>query len=212
MDATETNRSVRRSDSEHEVGASGRIRVEKRKWDGSLTSTGPAWLVDVGPDVLCWFVPGAAGGSRPASGGDEIWATAVGKWWVVCGKSGADGAVAAIELHAASPVERLDETLVSWIDLDLDFVVRGEHAELVDIDCLHRRARELGYPTSAVHGAWAGICELAPCFTTRAWPFDGTLDLWLASARTRIPESDLPSCATRDLPAGLAVCAESDDA
>jgi protein associated with RNAse G/E len=108
---------------------------------------------------------------------------------VLCGESGEDGALASVELHAACPAERLSVTLITWIDLDLDFVVRGEDAELVDVDHFHARARELGYPASLVHGAWAGISELAPCFTTRAWPFDGALEDWLIGARAQFAET-----------------------
>jgi hypothetical protein len=176
-----------RASGDRRAGAPVRIRVEKRKWDGSLTSVVTAWLVDVRSDVLCWFVPSGTGeqreGGRASTAHDEIWVTAPGKWWVLCGVSGTGGGLAVIEVHAAAPIERLTETLVSWIDLDLDFVVRGDHAELVDIDGLHARSRALGLPASAVHAAWAGIAELAPCFTTREWPFDGTLEHWLAAAR-----------------------------
>jgi protein associated with RNAse G/E len=158
-----------------------------------MTSAVTAWLVDDRSDLLCWFVSSGTGGrphrGRSPSAHDQIWVTARGKWWVLCGESGEDGALASVELHAACPAERPSETLITWIDLDLDFVVRGERAELVDIDPFHARARALGYPTHVVHGAWAGIAELAPCFTTRAWPFDGTLEDWLIAARAQVVET-----------------------
>lgn len=170
-----------------------RIRVEKRKWDGSLSSTATAWLVDGPAESLCWFVPSGTARrgerERAATGQDEIWVAGRGKWWVLCGEGDENGAIAAIEIHAAAPVERRSETLITWVDLDLDFVARGEHAELVDVDHFHARARALGYPAAVVHAAWAGVSELAPCFTTRAWPFDGTLETWLGAARARFGQT-----------------------
>lgn len=175
------------------TGALTRVRIEKRKWDGSLSSTAIAWLVNGPSEVLRWFVPGGTARrgerGRSVTGHDEIWVAEREKWWVLCGESGDGGAIAAIEIHAAVPVERRSETLITWIDLDLDFVVHGEHAELVDVDCFHARARALGYPAAVVHAAWDGVSELAPCFTTRAWPFDGTLETWLGAARARFAET-----------------------
>lgn len=185
----ESGRGSGRDAGERDPGAPTRIQVEKRKWDGSLSSTTTAWLVDGPSEGLCWFVPSGTArrgdSGRSATGPDEIWVAERGKWWVLCGESGDDGAIAAIEIHAAAPAERPSETLITWIDLDLDFVARGEHAELVDVDCFHARARTLGYPAAVVHAAWAGVSELAPRFTTREWPLDGTLETWLGAARAR---------------------------
>ena len=88
-------------------------------------------------------------------------------------------------LHAATPFEPPRGGLLTWVDLDLDFEMRGEHVALADETEFHQHAREMSYPDDVIVGAWSGISKIAPRFTTGEWPFDGSLDALAHSARRR---------------------------
>jgi hypothetical protein len=166
-------------------------RVEKRKWDGTVSAVDIGQPVDGVAGLVAWHVPTGSERQRPSADrveavtGDEIWAAEVGSWWVLCGYT-ADGTVVGFKVHAAAPFEspRSDEAIM-WIDLDLDFEVSGDAVEIEDEAEFHEHARTMGYPDDVVRGAWSGISWIAARYTTGEWPFDGTiqrcLDLALRS-------------------------------
>lgn len=171
------------------------VRVEKRKWDGSLSAAvDEARLVPAPTSAVAWFVP--TGSERVVHGEperlshDELWVTVPGEWWVLCAKADRQAIVDLI-LHAAAPVEiadvdAADLSVIAWIDLDLDFEVHGKDITLEDEAQFHEHAATMAYPTDVIRGAWSGISRLAPRYTTREWPFDGWLEQELAVARAQV--------------------------
>ena len=141
--------------------------AEKRKWDGRVSSVGPARLVSAPGEAVAWYV--AAGSERALPSKDatervathELWVAAPGEWWVLCGQG--DGVdLAAYVLHAATPFELPRSNVIRWVDLDLDFEVTGDVVELEDEAQFHAHARSMSYPDDVVHGAWSGISAARP--------------------------------------------------
>ena len=160
--------------------------AEKRKWDGTVSSVGPARLVAAPSDAVAWYV--AAGSERLLPSKDaselvpdhELWVAVPGEWWVLCGQGDADGDIAVFMLHAATPFELPRSNVISWVDLDLDFEVNEGVVALEDEAEFHAHASSMSYPDDVVRGAWSGISALAPRYTTGEWPFDGWMGQRLA--------------------------------
>jgi protein associated with RNAse G/E len=163
-------------------------RVEKRKWDGRLSSVGPARIVAAPGEAVAWYVVAGSQRTLPSKRSTEIvarhelWVAMPGEWWVLCGEGTASGEIESYVLHAAAPFERPTADVISWIDLDLDFEVIGDVVALEDEAQFHAHARSMSYPDQVVRGAWSGISSVAPRYTTGEWPFDGWLGTALAAA------------------------------
>jgi protein associated with RNAse G/E len=164
------------------------IRAEKHKWDGTVSSVGPARLVAAPGDAVAWYV--AAGSERllPSKesservANHELWVAVQGEWWVLCGECAEDGEITGYMLHAATSFEVPGPDLLVWIDLDLDYEVHGDNVALEDEAQFHAHARSMSYPDEVVRGAWSGISTIAPRYTTGEWPFDGWMGQCLAAA------------------------------
>ena len=167
------------------------LRVEKRKWDGTLSAVVPATLVDAPSrrGAVAWLIRAGTERRRPAKGDaeivthDELWLAVSTEWWVLCGRTDDGGHVTEYVVHAAAPFEPPDGELLRWIDLDLDFQVHGDDVALEDEAQFHEHARSMSYPDEVVRGAWSGISGVAPHYTTGEWPFDGWMDRALAQGR-----------------------------
>ena len=164
---------------------SDRVHVEKRKWDGSLAAVEAAELVRESPEATVWRVAAGTERQHPRKGKvgilehDELWLAVVGEWWVLGAQIGADRTIEELVLHAAAPFERMANGRILWIDLDLDFEVRGDDLSLEDEAQFHEHARSMAYPDEVVRGAWAGVSGIAARYTTGEWPFDGYLETCL---------------------------------
>ena len=156
------------------------FRVEKHKWDGTISAVDVAEPLDVADGAVAWAVRAGSVRQRPTRGVDErvavdeIWLARPGQWWLLCAYVGADGTIA-YKVHAAAPFEpSLNEQLV-WIDLDLDFDVAGDDVSLQDEAEFHAHARSMSYPEEVVRGAWSGVSVIAARYTNADWPFDGVI-------------------------------------
>ena len=167
------------------------LRVEKRKWDGTVSAVDHgARAVAAPPSTIAWFVPRGSERNRPSvpdaavphTEHDELWLASTEDWWVLCAQADAERIVALV-LHAAAPVEQATGDTLVWIDLDLDFEVHGDDVGLEDEAEFHRHAVTMAYPHETIRGAWQGISELAARYTMEEWPFDGWLDAAIATAR-----------------------------
>jgi hypothetical protein len=162
--------------------------AEKRKWDGSLRTVGPARVVEAPGDAVAWYVAAGSERSHPAKGetervaDHELWVAVPGEWWVLCGTATGFGDIERYVLHAATPFLAPQSDVVSWVDLDLDYEVEGDDVALEDEAQFHNHARSMSYPDDVVRGAWAGISAVAPRYTTGEWPFDGWMGRCLADA------------------------------
>jgi hypothetical protein len=161
-------------------------RAEKRKWDGTLSSTAPVRWVPAPVDAVTWYIAAGAERVHPRKGeterleAPELWVAVPGDWWVLCGKGGRAGEIDSYVLHAAAPFVAPTEELITWVDLDLDFEVEGDNVALEDEAQFHAHARSMSYPDEVVRGAWSGISSIAPRYTTGEWPFDGWMGRCLA--------------------------------
>ena len=158
------------------------LRVEKRKWDGSVSAVDLARPLDVPGGSSAWIVPGGSHRERPGKGATEVighdalWVALPGEWWVLCGYTDGAGALNGYKVHASTPFEAptSDDEIV-WVDLDLDFEVEGDDVEIEDEAQFHDHARTMGYPDEVVRGAWSGISTIAARYTNGDWPFDGSM-------------------------------------
>jgi hypothetical protein len=163
-----------------------RVHIEKRKWDDSLAAVEAAELIRSAPEATVWFVPAGTERQHPRKGTvaalehDELWLGVVGEWWVLCAQIGDRDAIEELILHAAAPFEPMADGRIRWIDLDLDFEVRGDDLSLEDEAQVHAHARSMSYPDDIVRGAWAGVSGIAARYTTGEWPFDGYLTACLS--------------------------------
>ena len=135
------------------------IRVEKRKWDGTVAAVDTAYPLAVTGDCSAWFVPAGSRRKRPRLGSSEL--------------------VDTDELWVAMPGG--DDAIV-WIDLDLDFDVTGDEVALQDEAQFDDHARTMGYTDEVVRGAWSGISTIAARYTNGEWPFDGSMQEWVDGA------------------------------
>jgi len=164
------------------------MRIEKRKWDGSLSAACDGKLLERTGGVVAWHLPAGTVRERPSRGevevltDDELWLAVPGEWWVLCAHS-AQGRVTEFVLHAAAPFQMPSTQCVLWTDLDLDFEVRGNDIAVEDEAQFHEHAQSMSYPDEVVRGAWSGISTIAPRYTTGEWPFDGWLQSRLDRAR-----------------------------
>lgn len=162
------------------------LRVEKRKWDGSVSAVDTGESLPVPGDCCAWLVPAGRRRERPSSGAteivacDELWLAVPGEWWVLCGYTDAARSLNGYKVHAATPFEApsTDDEIV-WVDLDLDLEIHGDEVALEDEAQFHSHARTMGYPDEVVRGAWSGISTIAARYTNGEWPFDGSMQEWL---------------------------------
>ena len=165
------------------------LRVEKRKWDGTLSAVVSAQSVDEPAPItaVAWLIAAGTERRMPSKGQvetvprDELWLAVPGEWWVLCARTDESHRVVEYIVHAAAPFEPPDGDLLRWIDLDLDFEVHGDEVALEDEAQFHEHARSMSYPDDVVRGAWSGISSIAPRYTTGDWPFDGWMDRALAT-------------------------------
>ena len=166
------------------------VRIEKRKWDGSVSAIEVGRRVDNVEGLVAWLVPAGSERQRPTAGrvepvtSDEIWAAVPGEWWVLCGYASPSRQIEHFKVHAAAPFVRTQTAgEIVWIDLDLDFEVTGDDVEIEDESEFHEHARTMGYPDYVVRGAWSAISWIATRYTTGGWPFDGTIQRCLDSTK-----------------------------
>jgi hypothetical protein len=165
------------------------VRVEKRKWDGSVSAVDTAYSLAVPDDMSAWLILAGSRRERPGSGAtevvecDELWVAVPGEWWVLCGYTDTARSLTGYKVHATAPFEapRTDDEIV-WLDLDLDFEIHGDDVALQDEGQFHDHARTMGYPDHIVRGAWSGISTIAARYTNGDWPFDGSLQKWTDGA------------------------------
>ena len=77
---------------------------------------------------------------------DELWLAVVGEWWVLCAQVERRRCIDELVLHAAAPFEPMADGRIEWIDLDLDFEVRGDDLSLEDEAEFHAHARTMALP------------------------------------------------------------------
>ena len=163
------------------------VHVEKRKWDGSLAAVAVGELIRSSPDATVWRLAAGTERQHPRKGKvevverDELWLAVAGAWWVLCAEL-SGSAIDDLVLHASAPFAAMTGGRIEWIDLDLDFEVRGDHLSLEDEAQFHDHARTMSYPDEVVRGAWSGISAIAARYTTGEWPFDGFLEECLAES------------------------------
>ena len=165
------------------------VRVEKRKWDRTVSAVDIAYPLAAG-DTSVWFVPIGNRRERPNRGttetvtSDELWVAVPGEWWILCGYLDANGSLSGYKVHASAPFETpLTQDEIVWVDLDLDFEVTGHQLALLDEDEFHAHAGTMAYPDDVVRGAWAGIATIAARYTNREWPFDGSMQEWVVDVQ-----------------------------
>lgn len=165
------------------------VRVEKRKWDGTVSAVDTGSLLAVPGDLVAWLVRAGSRRQRPKSGAteliehDELWLSVPGECWALCGYTDAARSLTGYKAHASAPFEvQNGEDEILWVDLDLDFDITDDSLNLRDEAEFRDHAHMMGYPADVVQGAWSGIATVAARYTTEDWPFDGSLQKWAHDA------------------------------
>ena len=150
--------------------------------------------------VSAWLVRAGTRRERPGSRAievvdrDELWLAVPGEWWVLRGYMGTANSLNGHKVLASVPFEapqRGDGKIVQ-LDLDLDFEDNGDEVAIQDEAEFHHHARTRDYPDEVVRGAWSGISAIARD-TNRDWPFDGSMQQWLARRMTTDRSRRLPT-------------------
>jgi len=167
-------------------GVAQTVRVEKRKWDGSVSAVDIARRLHVPGESWAWFVVAGSRRERPSAGSievvdsDELWVAVPGEWWVLCAYADTGHSLNGYKVHASAPFKPPPpHDQIRWIDLDLDFDIFGDDVWLEDEAQFHDHARSMGYPDYVVRGAWSGISTIAARYTNGDWPFDGSMQAWV---------------------------------
>jgi len=162
------------------------LRVEKRKWDGSVSAVDIAHCLHVPDESWAWFVAAGSRRERPGArsievvDSDELWVAVPGERWVLCAYADAALSLTGYKVHASAPFDPPPSgDQIRWIDLDLDFDVFGDTVSLENEAQFHDHARTMGYPDHVVRGAWSGISTIAARYTNGDWPFDGSMQEWV---------------------------------
>jgi protein associated with RNAse G/E len=140
------------------------LRSRKLKWDGRVSNERPARLIRVGAGRIVWE-------TREGSGAVVRSCARAGHWWFVT--FGAFGAAdpAEVAIDICMPV-RLDGAVLSFIDLDLDFVGHlADPLRLTDCEDFEERSVSMGYPAWLKAGAWRGVEDARRHVANRWWPF-----------------------------------------
>jgi hypothetical protein len=165
--------------------------IEKRKWDGTVSTRWIAQAVAAPGDAVAWFTPAGTARERPRKGGADVTVTdqlgvAPGGWWIVTAHADDAGGIDHHLVDAALPPERPSAGRLTFVDLDLDLRLApgDEDGELEDVEQFHERARTMGYPPQICHGAWEGLAAVRLAYRRGAWPFDGWMAEMLRVAST----------------------------
>jgi hypothetical protein len=158
------------------------ISVEKRKWDGSVSTREAARLLDGDSSVLAWRVSAGTRRERPRRGDtvlveqDELWLALPDLPIVLCSFLTAENGVERQDLHAAWQPIGLNTGVLGWIDLDLDVAVENHSVELLDEQTFMKNASTMHYPDHVVRTAWVAVAAVTARFINGDWPFDGFVD------------------------------------
>ncbi len=124
----------------------GRVVVEKRKWDGTVSARWVARLVAGPPTVWCWRTDVGRIRQRPRLDALEVTqeelSLAGQDWWVLTALLGADGRIERMKADAAAPVTSEQDALLWFYDLDLDLQIDGH--------CARRRCPAAACPGDGV--------------------------------------------------------------
>jgi hypothetical protein len=113
------------------------ISVEKRKWDGSVSTREEARLLDGDISALAWRVSAGTRRERLRRGAfalveqDELWLSLPDLPVVLCSYLTAENVIERQEAHAAWEPVGLNTGVLSWIDLDLDVKVEHHTVEVL---------------------------------------------------------------------------------
>jgi protein associated with RNAse G/E len=77
---------------------------------------------------------------------------------------------------------KIQGNMVSFVDLDLDYVQRNGEWMVVDEDEFVSNAVKFSYPNALIHRAKAELVGLQTLISKGQFPFDGTLDRFILNA------------------------------
>lgn len=71
---------------------------------------------------------------------------------------------------------KMDGNVISFVDLDLDYVHRNGEWKVIDEDEFEHNAVKFGYPDDLIHNAKRELVSLQERIKNKQFPFDGTLE------------------------------------
>ncbi len=155
-----------------------KLRVVKKKYDGSLCDEYAAYLVDETDEIItlftvsgtsCWDYRKAAGYPVP-DGLLEIFFKR--KWYNVWHIAVQNLRMNRMYINIAMPPVLRGETL-EWVDLDLDYRVHLDNSvERIDEEEVRENAERLRYPPELIEQVQAACREVEAGLEQRGFPFD----------------------------------------
>jgi hypothetical protein len=175
------------------------VVIEKRKWDGSVSSRWPALLRREGDRVLL-FTPAGTRRAHPRRGEEEVTArdehaASAGRGWIATAVIGDGGEVVRYAVDATVGDERERDGVFAFVDLDIDLAIDGGDVEVRDLGQFAERRRAMGYPDAVMRAALRSIDEARGLHAAGRWPFDGSLGR--AGGRNPPARGSLPHRRTR---------------
>ncbi|WP_373233249.1 DUF402 domain-containing protein [Cohnella sp.] len=80
---------------------------------------------------------------------------------------------------------KLVNDVVSFVDLDLDYVYRDGIWKVVDEDEFENHSIQFSYPLELINSARQELLQLQERIERKLYPFDGTLQRWIPKIQTR---------------------------
>jgi hypothetical protein len=156
------------------------VRIEKRKWDGTVSAR---WQADLRRDAggrIVFVTPPGTRRERPRRGDVEVTrclevSGSHGAGWLVTAVVGADGVPVRFEVDATVGDERPRGGVFAFVDLDLDLEIAGGEPAVEDLAEFAERRRTMGYPPGLLTHAVTALDDALDRYRRGAWPFDGAL-------------------------------------
>lgn len=74
---------------------------------------------------------------------------------------------------------KMEGNIVSFVDLDLDYLQRNGEWKVVDEDEFESNAIKFAYPVTLIHKARQELLGLKELIRTKTFPFDGSLEMFI---------------------------------
>lgn len=153
--------------------------IEKRKWDGSVSSR---WAADFERrgDRVIWTTAIGTVRERPRQGGGDVAqlkevSASRCTGWIVTAVQTADRRLVRYKVDATVGGEVERDGVFAFVDLDLDLEIDGDGTVLKDLIQFVERQAEMGYPPTLLRRAIASLDEARSLHAGARWPFDGSL-------------------------------------
>ncbi len=98
--------------------------------------------------------------------------------WFTVSADVVDGKIQQYYCNINQPAQ-INGNIVSFVDLDLDYVQRNGEWKVVDEDEFENNAFKFAYPEALIHKARKELHDLKELIRKKTFPFDGSLEMFI---------------------------------